>query len=183
MSTHHTSRYSNHSAPSLQSRPRSFVRKLATFCRPLLDMKPVSASSLMLASTKGTPVRPSVSAKVTNKPRLTWIYSSVRLWSTTCHELQPFHASNSFVSIFHGTDFPWSPKFKLQHCILVLQTIFTTLITDRTFSNITFDLKHFVSVLNAHKLKVVPPQELKNDPARQTNFKQSWPDCFMGASF
>lgn len=54
-----TRRYSNHSAPILQSRPRSFVRKLATFCLPLLDMKPVIANSLMLASTKGTPVRPS----------------------------------------------------------------------------------------------------------------------------
>lgn len=54
-----TRRYSNHSAPILQSRPKSFVRKLATFCRPLLDMKPVNASSLMLASTKGTPVFPS----------------------------------------------------------------------------------------------------------------------------
>lgn len=54
-----TSRYSNHSAPILQSRPKSFVRKLATFCRPLLDMKPVAANSLMLASTKGIPVIPS----------------------------------------------------------------------------------------------------------------------------
>lgn len=54
-----TRRYSNHSAPILQSRPKSLVRKLATFCRPLLDMKPVVANSLMLASTKGTPVFPS----------------------------------------------------------------------------------------------------------------------------
>jgi len=58
-----TSRYSNHSAPIRQSRPRSLVRKLATFCRPLFDMKPVAASSRMLASTKGTPVLPSAETR------------------------------------------------------------------------------------------------------------------------
>lgn len=41
------------------SNPMSKARKDATFCLPLLDMKPVARSSLMLASTSGKPVLPS----------------------------------------------------------------------------------------------------------------------------
>ena len=77
-----TSRCSNHSAPNLQSSPRSFVRKLATFCRPLLDMNPVAAISRMFASTKGTPVCPL------------------------------YHASNHFWFLFHCFWVPSRPKHK-----------------------------------------------------------------------
>lgn len=38
--------------------PRSFVRKLATFCRPRLDIQPVDIISRILASTNGIPVYP-----------------------------------------------------------------------------------------------------------------------------
>ena len=57
-----TSKYSNHSAPSRQSSLRSLVKKLATFCLPLLDINPVALISLILASTNGTPVLPSFHA-------------------------------------------------------------------------------------------------------------------------
>jgi hypothetical protein len=41
-----------------QSIPRSFVRKLATFCLPLFDIQPVDIISRILASTNGIPVLP-----------------------------------------------------------------------------------------------------------------------------
>lgn len=45
-------------SPHLQSNPKSLVTRLATFWRPRLLIHPVAASSRMLASTKGRPVRP-----------------------------------------------------------------------------------------------------------------------------
>lgn len=44
--------------PQRQSCCRSLASRLATFCRPRLDIQPVAASSRMLASTNGRPVRP-----------------------------------------------------------------------------------------------------------------------------
>lgn len=131
-----TRRYSNSSAPILQSRPRSFVRKLATFCRPLLDIKPVIANSLMLASTKGTPVRPSV---ITNDAYFqlhctytlfrdtTWFFNKEYFVSNEEKKwCKPFHALKSLMSFFHGTDFSWSPEIKSQwplHSFIVCQKI------------------------------------------------------------
>jgi hypothetical protein len=44
--------------PSLQSIPSSLVSSEAAFWRPLLLIHPLPPSSLMQASTKGSPVRP-----------------------------------------------------------------------------------------------------------------------------
>jgi hypothetical protein len=50
-----------------QSIPRSFVRKLATFCLPLFDIQPVARISRIFASTNGTPVLPAIKKKETVK--------------------------------------------------------------------------------------------------------------------
>lgn len=85
-------------------------------CLPLLDMNPVAASSLMLASTNGTPVLPSKNHKLGMK-------SAYHLDSVSNRSLfvnySPFQARKSCLSCFHLILLFWIPTVNIKFFILV----------------------------------------------------------------